>query len=383
MLTISGDKINTARCFEIKETGDDSGGVEILATSGGTGTNFTYLWSYVSPTGPVTGPKLDKVSSGTYTLTITDEAGCKYDFVYVVPFDPAYYLNARIAKDTIICYGAKMKLVAETNGPVTRTYTYNWYKIPETSGTSLNQNSEFTVTPLESTQYYLEIRNDGGCFSNDTVDVGVYPKIGLYVPQYISAVKDTIISILAGTSYNIDVNTLSTEYETTFSWEPAALFTPADTWNSSLLYNDDVKGLIPDDRKVELFDPLTRRNGNFILVDVKAVTSVGCADSIRLYTKLVDRLYFGNVFSPNGDGLNDVWRVPKDYLFPDLNIEIFNRWGALVWSATGEKAAKGWNGKTNNGNELPIGTYYYVIKYNINTTDGKWKPITGSITIVR
>ncbi|MHC1703583.1 MAG: gliding motility-associated C-terminal domain-containing protein [Tenuifilaceae bacterium] len=383
MLTITSDLIHTALCFELKETGDDTGGVEILSTIGGTGTNLTYSWNYTSPTGPVTGPILSKVSSGTYTVTITDEAGCTYDFDYIVPFDPAFYMEADIIKDTTICYGQKMNLVAVNNGPLNRTYTYNWYKIPETSGTSLSINSTFEVTPLLSAQYYLEIRNDGGCFSNDTVDIGVFPNIGLYVPPYISAVKDTIISILSGTSYDIDVNTLSTEYETTFTWEPAILFTPSDSWNSALMYDNDLRTLIPANRIVELYDPVTRRTGEFILVDIMATTSEGCKDSLRLYTKLVNRLSFGNVFSPNGDGLNDVWRVPKDYLFPDLEIEVFNRWGALVWSASGAEAGRGWDGKTSNGKVLPIGTYYYVIKYNINTTDGKWKPITGSITIVR
>jgi gliding motility-associated-like protein len=292
-------------------------------------------------------------------------------------------MDADIIKDTTICYGQSMNLVAVNNGPLNRIYTYNWYKIPETSGTSLSTNSAFEVTPLLTAQYYLEIRNDGGCFSNDTVDIGVFPNIGVYIPPYISAVKDTIISILAGTSYDIDVNTLSTEYETTFSWEPAVLFSPSDSWNSALLYDNDIRTLIPANRIVELYDPITRRTGEFILVDVMATTSEGCKDSLRLYTKLVTRLSFGNVFSPNDDGLNDVWRVPKDYLFPDLEIEVFNRWGALVWSASGAEAARGWDGKTSNGKVLPIGTYYYVIKYNINTTDGKWKPITGSITIVR
>ena len=109
----------------------------------------------------------------------------------------------------------------------------------------------------------------------------------------------------------------------------------------------------------------------------------GCTDSIRLYTKIIEDVSFGNIFSPNGDGKNDFWRVPKNYLFPDLEIEIFNRWGSLVWSAKGDKAAKGWDGRTNSGNELPIGTYYYVVKFNVKAQGSSWKPLTGSVTIVK
>ena len=55
----------------------------------------------------------------------------------------------------------------------------------------------------------------------------------------------------------------------------------------------------------------------------------------------------------------------------------------MVWSATGDKAAKGWNGRTSNGNELPIGTYYYIVKFNVQAQGASWKPITGSVTIVK
>jgi len=59
-----------------------------------------------------------------------------------------------------------------------------------------------------------------------------------------------------------------------------------------------------------------------------------------------------------------------------------NRWGAIIWSAKGSEAAKGWDGNNSNGKPHPIGTYYYVVYFNVNGTN-KWKPISGSVTIVR
>ncbi|HCT29633.1 MAG TPA: hypothetical protein DIW31_02615 [Bacteroidales bacterium] len=294
-------------------------------------------------------------------------------------------MDAYAYKDTMLCGSGTLNLVAFENGiNPARVYTYSWYEVPNTSGAPLGTDKTFTVNPTKNTQYYLEVRNDGGCFSNDTVNVAIYPKIGLSVPLYISAVqKDTIIAILSGTNYNLDVITASTEYPTTFKWEPDILFEPYDSWNSSIYVDKDIYAQIPPERIVTLKDPETRRMTKYILIDVKAETSVGCLDSLKLYAKMVDNMSFGNVFSPNGDGINDRWEVPKDYLFPDLSIEIFDRWGAQVWSASGDKAAKGWDGRTNNGKELPIGTYYYVVKFNINTFDKNWAPVTGSITIVR
>lgn len=382
MLSVTAD-ISNALCNESKEGSPDFGGIEILSSTGGTGTNLTYVWNYKKFGVPVTGPILSGVSEGKYKVTITDEAGCTYDSSFYVLSDPDYYMHAEMYKPGNICYGTSITLRAKPHGPSFRSYTYKWYEIPETAGTPLGTDSIFVARPLYGTNYLVEIRNDGGCISEAIDSIGVYPKIGLNIPPYISAVKDSIISILSGTNYNMDLNVESTEFPTFFSWEPAILFSPADSWNSSIYFDEEINKQIPPDRWVDITDPVTKRTSKYIKINARSITSVGCKDSLTLYAKLVDKLSFGNVFSPNGDGVNDVWQVPRDYLFPDLEIEIFNRWGSLVWSAKGDNAAKGWNGKTDKGNELPIGTYYYVIKFNVHTNDGKWKPITGSVTIVR
>jgi len=380
MFRITDSLITPAKCSYLME-GDDIGSIQINSTTGGT-PNFTYLWDFPA-SNPTEGALINKLSSGDYTVTITDGNECTYTHSFFVPSDPNFYMKAYAGKDTSLCLSDSISIFANPQGPSNVDYTYSWYIIPDISGVPVSIDSTYKISPSTNTSYYLEIRNEVGCFSNDTVDIGVYPRVDLSVPLYITAVQDSIISILSGTSYNMDVIAGSLTYPTTFNWEPAILFSPADSWNSSIYSDDAIFAQIPESRKVELFDPQTRRYSNFILVDAKAVTSVGCADSLRLYARFVDKVSFGNVFSPNGDGINDLWQVPKNYLFPDLEIEIFNRWGALVWSASGDNAIKGWNGRTNKGNELPIGTYYYVIKYNINTSDGKWTPVTGSITIVR
>ena len=60
--------------------------------------------------------------------------------------------------------------------------------------------------------------------------------------------------------------------------------------------------------------------------------------------------------SPNNDGLNDTWNLSG------LNaekVQIFNRYGVEVYSKS--NYTNEWEGKTNSGNELPDGTYYYVV----------------------
>ncbi|RPH32757.1 MAG: hypothetical protein EHM93_07980 [Bacteroidales bacterium] len=389
--------IDDAICSQLKVAfGQDIGRIEIVFVTGGTGieANFQYTWGYpVSP--PVSGRVIDKLSGGTYTVTIIDENSCTYKQSFTVNSNPDYVMDAYILKDTILCGSSSVELVAFHNGLSTtppRTYTYSWYQLPNVSGASIGDQPTYTAYPTQKTQYSVQITNDGGCLSSDTVTVDIYPKIDISVPLYISALqqntdfkKDTIIAILMGNTYNLDVVTANTTSPTTFIWKPEILFEPYDSWNSSIYIDKDIKAQIPANRIANLREnPSSNRTTEFILIDVYATaTQTGCMDSLRLYAKMVDNISFGNVFSPNDDGINDVWEVPKDYLFPDLNIEIFNRWGARVWSASGDKAAKGWNGRTDNGKELPIGTYYYVVKFNVNNSDGGWKPINGSITIVR
>jgi gliding motility-associated-like protein len=379
---ITDTTITPAKCSQILEIGKDVGSIKLTSITGGT-PPFTHLWNF-PVSSPVTGDFINELSGGKYAVTTTDANGCIYHDTIEVKSDPDYFLEAFASDDMQICGSATVNLVAIENGlNPARTYTYSWYEVPNTSGPILGNQKTFTVNPTVSTQYYLEIRNDGGCLSSDYVNIDIYPKIGLEVPLYIPSVQhDTIISVVPGTLINLDVITESTLYPTDFKWKPEFLFYPDNSWNSYFYIDKEKYSLIPPERLVKLRDPDTQILTDYILVDVYATTSVGCKDSLKLYIKQINKVSFGNVFSPNGDGINDKWEIPKDYLFPDLEIEIFDRWGARVWSAKGKKAAEGWNGRTDTGKDLPIGTYYYIVKYNIQVSDG-WKPETGSVTIVR
>ncbi len=82
-----------------------------------------------------------------------------------------------------------------------------------------------------------------------------------------------------------------------------------------------------------------------------------------------------NVFSPNGDGINDVWVIIGLEPYPECTVEIYTRYGQPVFHSTGYN--KPWNGSFN-GKPLPIGTYYYVI-----TLTNQMKRMSGSVTVLR
>jgi gliding motility-associated-like protein len=77
--------------------------------------------------------------------------------------------------------------------------------------------------------------------------------------------------------------------------------------------------------------------------------------------------------TPNGDGSNDYWHVDNIYLYQNKSVEIFNRYGALVWDANdydNENSDLRFNGQHRNGNDLPDGTYYYVVKLDASVFRG-------------
>lgn len=85
---------------------------------------------------------------------------------------------------------------------------------------------------------------------------------------------------------------------------------------------------------------------------------------IKIGDELVvdDDIYSG--FSPNGDGHNDFWNVPLLDLHRDNSVTIVNRWGNEVWKADNyNNRSVIWNGRNLKGDELPDGTYYYIITF--------------------
>ncbi len=82
-----------------------------------------------------------------------------------------------------------------------------------------------------------------------------------------------------------------------------------------------------------------------------------------------------DAFSPDGNDKNEVWNIGNAGSFPNIKVKIFNLWGKMVFSSNGYGTP--WDG-TFNGNDLPAGTYYYMI----DPGDGS-EVITGDVSIVK
>jgi gliding motility-associated-like protein len=83
-----------------------------------------------------------------------------------------------------------------------------------------------------------------------------------------------------------------------------------------------------------------------------------------------------NVFSPNGDGVHDNWRIPQLAMYPEAIVQVFTRTGIPIYSSAPGYPTP-WDG-TYSGRQLPVATYYYVIRLN-----SELPVLSGSITVVR
>ena len=90
-----------------------------------------------------------------------------------------------------------------------------------------------------------------------------------------------------------------------------------------------------------------------------------------------------NVFTPNGDGINDLFKPRKYRFIEKIEFQVFNRWGNPVFDT--ENIDINWNGKDkDSGKDLSSGVYFYTLKIYVNYLSGTdMKPVSGTITIIR
>ena len=191
----------------------------------------------------------------------------------------------------------------------------------------------------------LVLSDSNGCFLVDSVTINQPPR-----SQYAVAGVDTII-------WRTDTIQLNGFLGLTYNWAPAYNLSCTDCSNPYAWPDSDVT------------------------YHLTIGDSIGCLtyDSVRVCVR--DRpfplFFIPNVITPNGDGFNDVWDIRDLEGYPNNEVRIVNRWGDEVFEQAPyqNKWAGTWRGQ-----ELPGGTYYYILIIHYNGQDQKFD---GPITIVR
>ena len=160
---------------------------------------------------------------------------------------------------------------------------------------------------------------------------------------------------------------------------PIATFFKSDT--SRLVYSDFTSGdyLI----KLRVYDLPNRDD-----------STLACSSFDTIHINVDPLIDFYNVFSPNGDGENDMWSITMQAI-PEYDLVIYNRWGERVFSAdqedvvhcemhesTAKRVCQFWDGTNTKGNPAAPGTYYFVFKYRFKG-ESEVTSVNGSITLLR
>ncbi|RZK80753.1 MAG: PKD domain-containing protein [Pedobacter sp.] len=164
-----------------------------------------------------------------------------------------------------------------------------------------------------------------------------------------SVVLSSEIFILIGGEKQVDA--IATGTGLTYKWSPSIGLSRDD------ILNPIIQG--DDDREYTL----------------TVTSSQGCSTSQKVKVNILRAVEPNSAFSPNGDGINDTWSIKYIDSYPNVSVEIFNRYGQRIFYSEGYRTP--FDGNFNN-EALPVGTYYYIINPKIGR-----KNVTGALTIVR
>ena len=286
----------------------------------------SYLWSPISGlSDPFIGNPIASIDTTTrYIVTGTDANGCVSTDTLLVEV-----LDVDFLADLELCEGESLRLNPMITGD-TAGVTYLWTPTRSISASTIRNP---IVDPLATTKYYLEVTNANGCKAVDSVII----KVNLTpIPEF--TVDFTVeCDGLTSQIKNYTINGI------------------VHLWN----VNGSSDTLISVEPNLDLEFNSTNE------ITLIAINNT-CADTL---TKLIEvgevenylELIQTNIFTPNGDGINDAFRVEfKGDLVDCAEILIFNRWGDVVYTSNVERS--GWDGRTQSGDKAPPGTYFYVIK---------------------
>jgi len=310
----------------------DDGSI-VITVSGGTGP-YNFLWSDGSSAKDIL-----NAYGGNYTVTVTDDNGCFKEATFFV--NSTHQVNVDLGADFSVCPNEEVQLNAVYSQSGT-TAIFSWFSNP--SETIAPVSNPFVRPVYPASIYTVTLTDENGCFATSTIDISVFD-----VPE-IYAGED--VTLMAGTSATL---TASPDVFVSYSWTPAA-------------------GLNTTSGISVIATPAVATT-----YYVTGITSEGCPSTDSVFVKIALPINPASGLTPNGDGINDFWEIENAIDYPDILVEVFNRYGQKLFGSRGYSDDKRWDG-TYKGKPLPVGTYYFVI--NVNDSFGT-KPITGPVTIVR
>ncbi len=288
-------------------------------------------------------------AAGVYTLIVTNNFGCSSFGTTSV----SVYQNPNVICDSVFnnCEPYCFQSNLYSNSTLKNI---SWYL----NGNSISNNQTQVKYCVDESGNYnlgLIVSNLFGCINSYSTSFEVYPKPKVdfsYLPDYPTYILPSVL--ILGQGSNATINN--------WHWQIK------DTLTSTYFNTQNIN--------------YSFENIDNYYITLKAVSDKGCEDSIQKTVIIQNEsdIYIPNTFTPNDDGLNDVFKPIADGL-KFYELFIYNRWGELLFVS--KNIDIGWDGsfKSIKSNQLKTDTYVYKINYKKNTA--KLFSKTGFVYLLR
>ena len=332
-LNVTVNAVNIHNGFTLACAGDTDGTIGTVVSSGTA--PFMYLWNTGAATSTLTG-----IGPGTYGVTVSDANGCTGSGNAGATAPPA--LSLAVEVEIPMCGDMTLGGQATYSGGV-----------PPLNVFVNNQQQSGSNLALSNGSNTVSVQDANGCVYDTVITVNLPP-----VPQVV--LPDDIVVVL-GESLSVEALINVAVYDTLI-WSP-----------------------LPDPAcagcPVQEFQPLENLTLTATLIDT---TGCEATDEMRIVVEQRADIYVPNVFSPNDDGLEDLFLVNAGSSVVELQeVAIFDRWGdkLYLWdNPLPPNEWPGWDGRTADKDVNP-GVFVYYMK--VKLADGTTKVVEGDVTLVR
>ncbi|CAL1521294.1 gliding motility-associated C-terminal domain-containing protein [Chitinophaga sp. MM2321] len=325
---------------------------------------LTYKW-YTTPTGGTpagTGASFITpviTANQMYYLEATNNNGCPSASRTAVSVNvtPSPASPMVTGNEAGVCPGSTATLTATSNAAGA---DFRWYN-SSTGGTPLFTGAVFTTPAITAnTTYYVEVFTTGGCASTARTAAAVVVLQPLATPV-------VTVDITTATSITFRWNAITGAQRYEVTLDNGVTFIPPSSGANGTTHT--VTGLQPNQN---------------VTLQVRAIGASTCQNSAlsagvtgTTANPQGNNIFVPNLFSPNGDGVNDVHLVYGTAI-AQLEFRIYNQWGQLVFTSKDQR--QGWDG-TMGGQKQPVGVYVYIVKATMQ--DGSVITKKGNVTLMR
>ncbi|MES2690806.1 MAG: PKD domain-containing protein [Bacteroidota bacterium] len=337
--------------FSVKR---DSCSANMIITNGTSSKSLVpprYYWQFGDgDTSTTENPVHEYGSDGTYLITLITNANTPCADTATRSID--YRGNAHVLWADIVLKDSMLCTPAYINAARTGVNGKQFYWLLDNALVSTDSVYIDTLTTAGKYSLKLVVIDSNSCEVIDTIEKNVY--VSLFASADFVMRRDSC-------SLDVEFVNLSATGSVPFTWH----------------FGDG-------DSSKELSPKHTYLETNTYTVSLIYSPGTFCADTAE-YIYYIDgdsarEVKIPNVFTPNGDGINDCYSITGvSEKCDEFFIKVYNRWGLVVYENTNGNNC--WNGKGQSGTDLPQGVYYYVLM--IRKKQGYTLDDHGTITLIR